>query len=268
MLLNVLFEDHSSRWKFHISTIVFVFAYGIVNNVLLNRTAERVAVEAATLGLLFNAVLLAGFIVIKSNPGMLREAVRTLKYAGQFQEAIDTLKLQEEIFKERGDVISLQQTYESEAEILEMLASSEVPLSLIMYGAGNTSAILLESTRLKRALFLYQEQGSLCKKIGNQSGLLRSYEHQLSILITLNEFGDALAIAEKKEIVYKELGSELLLGYCYFQSGIIAQRLNISGKAKDKLQSALDIFDKLGMHDQAKVVKAELHRLFKTAAHK
>jgi len=270
ILQSLFFEDRSSRWKIYISTVAFVFFYGVVNNLILNRATDKVVLEAAVLGLLINFALITIYVILKNNPQFFGEAVRSLRFAEQLNEAMQALKQEEAVYVELENKTGLQQVYESQAEILESLAILQAPLSLLISsGYGSQSMVLLDSDRLREALVLYQKQEDLCAKIGNKGDLLRSYNNQLSILVTLNLSKEALILLEKQESLYKSLGDELILAYYYWKSGLIAQDLSLHNTAKEKLQAAFSIFNKIGMQDKAKALQAELSEmgiLVRTAA--
>jgi tetratricopeptide (TPR) repeat protein len=94
--------------------------------------------------------------------------------------------------------------------------------------------------------------------LGNRDSLQRSYGNQAVILRDWGRLEEAMALHKKQEALCLELGSRLVLGYCYWSWGLLARAQGDLATERAKLQAALDIFTELKMPRERDAVAAEL----------
>ena len=71
---------------------------------------------------------------------------------------------------------------------------------------------------------------------------------------------EALRLHKKEESLCRELGQKSGLGFCYWSWGLLARALSDPVAEQEKLQQALEIFQALGMPGEEKAVRAELEQ--------
>jgi tetratricopeptide (TPR) repeat protein len=96
-------------------------------------------------------------------------------------------------------------------------------------------------------------------ELGNKDSLQRTYGNQALILKAWGRLEEAMALHKKQEALCLELGLKSSLGYCYWGWGLLAREMGDMVTFKEKLNIAVQIFDKLKMKKQLQEVQQELN---------
>jgi hypothetical protein len=68
---------------------------------------------------------------------------------------------------------------------------------------------------------LYKKQEALCRELGDNDGLQRSYGNQALILQAWGRLEDAMALFKKQETLCLEGGNRSMLAHCYWMWGLL-----------------------------------------------
>ncbi len=200
-----------------------------------------------------------------------------LKAWGQLEAAMALLKKQEALCEELGNKNSLQRSYGDQALILWAWGQLEAAMVLLkkqealceelgnknsLQGSYSTQAGIFRAWgQLEAAMALLKKQEALCEELGNKDSLQTSFGTQAGIFRAWGQLEVAMALLKKQEALCEELGNKSSLGYCYWQWGLLAKKMDDVGEAKEKVEAALALFTDLMMPRERDALKKELEYL-------